>query len=119
VVEFSVGLGEPELAERFAALYPDNIWRRVNDALIAEARGDLVTAANDYPELVDYFRRNGDVVYLAKTLVWQGRVLTGLGRISEAAEALNEARPILVRLGASPMLAEIDALLQQLTALSA
>jgi class 3 adenylate cyclase/tetratricopeptide (TPR) repeat protein len=119
VVEFSVELGEPELAERFAALYPDNIWRRVNDVLIAEARGDLDTAANSYPELVNHFRHTGDVVYLAKTLVWQARVLTGLGRTSEAAEALDEARPILVKLGAAPMLAEVDALLQQLTALSA
>jgi class 3 adenylate cyclase/tetratricopeptide (TPR) repeat protein len=119
VVEFSVELGKPELAERFAALYPDNIWRRVNDVLIAGARGDLEAAANGYPKVVDSFRHNGNLVYLAKTLVWQGRVLTGLGRISEAAEALNEARPILVQFGAAPMLAEVDALLEQLTALSA
>jgi tetratricopeptide (TPR) repeat protein len=119
VVEITVELGEPELAERLAAPWKEGIWRLYNDTLIAEARGDLVTAADGYPELLDYVRLSGDVFYLAKMLVGQGRVLTKLGRTSEAAEALNEARPILVKLEAAPLLAETDALLQQLTALSA
>jgi tetratricopeptide (TPR) repeat protein len=118
-VEVSVELGEPDLAERIAARYNDSVSTLFNATLIAEARGDLGAAAAGYPELVDYFRNSGDVIYLAKSLVGQGRVFTRLGRTSEAVAALNEARPILVRLEAAPMLAAVDALLEQLTALSA
>jgi class 3 adenylate cyclase/tetratricopeptide (TPR) repeat protein len=119
VVGLAVELGEPELAERLSARWKDGPFRRFYGPLIAEARGDLETAAGAYPQLVDNFRSIGSVVELAEVLVGQGRVLARLGRTSEAAEALNQARPILVKLGAVPMLAETDALLQQLTALSA
>jgi hypothetical protein len=91
----------------------------MRETWIAEARGDLETAADAYPRLVEFSRDKGNVVYVAKFLVGQGRVLAQLGRTSEATEALDEARPILVKLGAAPMLSEVDALLQQLTALSA
>jgi hypothetical protein len=46
-------------------------------------------------------------------------VLARLGRTAEAAEALHEARPILIGLEAAPLLSEVDALLGQLTAVSA
>jgi hypothetical protein len=59
------------------------------------------------------------VVGLAPVLVDLGRVLVHLGRAPEAAEALNEARPLLVKLKAAPLLAETDALLGQLSAISA
>jgi tetratricopeptide (TPR) repeat protein len=117
-LETAVELGEPALAERLASPWNDRIVRLFDDTLIAEARGDLETATNGYPELVDHFRSRSEVVDLVTTLVRQGRVLTQLGRASEAAEALNEARPILVRLEAAPMLAETDALLKQLTAVA-
>jgi class 3 adenylate cyclase/tetratricopeptide (TPR) repeat protein len=119
VVEISVELGRPDLAQRLSAPWKEGIWRLFNDTLIAEARGDLETAADGYPQLVEFFRSSGDVVYLAKLLVGLGRVLTRLGRTSEAAEALNEVRPILVKLEAAPLLAETDALLAQVTAVSA
>jgi class 3 adenylate cyclase/tetratricopeptide (TPR) repeat protein len=119
VVEITVELGEPDLAQRLAAPWKDGIWRVYNDALIAEARGDLETAADLYPQLLDDMRAWGNVFYLAKMLVGNGRVLARLGRTSEAADALNEVRPILVKLEAAPLLTETDALLQRLTALSA
>jgi tetratricopeptide (TPR) repeat protein len=119
VVEITVELGEPDLAERLAGPWKDGIWKVYNDALIAEARGDLQTAAGLYPQILDEIRASRNVFYMAKMLVGHGRVLSRLGRSSEAAEALNEVRPILVKLEAAPLLAETDALLRQLTALSA
>jgi tetratricopeptide (TPR) repeat protein len=119
MLETAAELGEAELAERLAAPWKDPIERLFAHTLIAEARGDLEAAADGYSELVDHFRNADEVVDLAKTLVRQGRVLTQLGRAAEAAEALNAAQLILVKLEAAPMLAEVDALLERLTALRA
>jgi hypothetical protein len=106
-----IELGVLELAERLPV---DGL----SAAAIAEARGELETAANGYAQAVSR-RSFGEVIYPAIALVGLGRVLARLGRTAEAAEALNEARPILVKLGAAPLLAETDAMLEQLTALSA
>ena len=48
----------------------------------------------------------------------QGRCLVGLSRPTEAAPVLQHAREIFVRLQAARALAETDALLERLTALS-
>jgi class 3 adenylate cyclase/tetratricopeptide (TPR) repeat protein len=119
IAETAVDLGEADLAERLSAPWTSGIWRRYIDTLIAELRGDLETAADGYSENADYFRSSGDIPHLAKVLLGQGRALTWLGRASEAVVALNEARTILVKLEAIPLLVEADALLEQLTALSA
>jgi hypothetical protein len=117
-VKTAIELGEIELAERFAAL-ASGIARALYDATIAEARGDFEAAAGGYAQVADYHRPRGEVVHILEPLLGLGRVRTRLGRTAEAADALNEARPILVKLGASPLLAETDALLEQLTARSA
>jgi hypothetical protein len=109
-----VVLGEIELAER-----TDGWNGSVSSAVVEEARGNLEAAADGYAEVADECRKRGDVYFLVQALVGLGRVLARLGRTAEAAEALNEARPILVKLEAAPLLAETDALLEQLTALSA
>jgi tetratricopeptide (TPR) repeat protein len=109
--ETAIGLGEIDLAERFT---PPNAG-----AALAEARGDLGTAAQGYAGQVERSQSRGEVVWVAKHLVGLGRVLARLGRTDEAAQALNEARPTLVRLDGAPLLAEVDALLGQLTAVSA
>jgi class 3 adenylate cyclase/tetratricopeptide (TPR) repeat protein len=109
-VQAAISLGELDLAERLAPR---------DSPLVAEARGNLAAAAEGYAKLVDRDRRRGEIVELATHLVGLGRVLARLDRTEEAAEALREARPILVDLQAAPMLAETDTLLEQLTAISA
>jgi class 3 adenylate cyclase/tetratricopeptide (TPR) repeat protein len=115
----AIGLGEITLAERLSEWWRTGHWQVFRDTALAETRGDLEVAADGYLELVEHFRSSGDVTWLSRMLVSLGRVLTRLGRTDEAAEALGEARPILVKLQAAPLLAETDALLEQLTALSA
>jgi tetratricopeptide (TPR) repeat protein len=117
LVETAISLDELDLAERLAARVSHG--QVFCEAALAEARGDLETARHRYAQEVDDKRGSGEVVELAKALVGLGRVLARLGRTAEASEALNEARPTLVELQAAPLLAETDALLEQLTALSA
>jgi class 3 adenylate cyclase/tetratricopeptide (TPR) repeat protein len=112
----AIDLGELELAARLAELGRND---PLTQAALEEARGDLETAAESYVQLIDRSRGRGELIYLVKALVGLGRVLARLGRTAGAEEALGEARPILVKLRAAPMLAEVDALLEQLTALSA
>ena len=54
----------------------------------------------------------------AFALQGNGRCLISLGRPHEAAPVLHQARALFDRLGATPALAETDALLAQATALS-
>jgi class 3 adenylate cyclase/tetratricopeptide (TPR) repeat protein len=121
----AIDLGEIDLAERLAAsprfggtAEPSAVGG-VAAVAIAEVRGDLETASDGYARAAGLHRGRGDVVSLARALVGLGRVLGRLGRTNEAVEALNEVRPILVKLEAAPMLAETDAMLEQLTASSA
>jgi tetratricopeptide (TPR) repeat protein len=121
-LETAVAVGELGLAERMAPWAPG--WRigdwPLRDAMIiAEARGEVETAADGYSLLVGQFRDGDAIVDQAEMLVGLGRVQTRLGRTAEAADALNRARPILRKLRAAPLLAETDALLEQLTARSA
>jgi class 3 adenylate cyclase/tetratricopeptide (TPR) repeat protein len=111
----AIDLGDVGLAERLTEGWDGSIAY----GAIAEARGDLETAIETYVRFVDRHRARGEVVALARALVGLGRVLSRRGRSDEAAAALGEARPILVQLEAAPLLAETDALLEQLTALSA
>jgi class 3 adenylate cyclase/tetratricopeptide (TPR) repeat protein len=115
-VRTAIDLGEIELADEFAARLGGDVTA---DAAVAEARGDLETAADGYANAADRHRSRGEIVSLAQTLVCLGRVRARLGRTGNAAEALDEARPILVKLQAAPLLAETDSLLGQLDALSA
>ena len=111
----AIGLGDIGLAERLTG----GGTGAIAHAAIAEARGDLETAIEAYAGLAGRHRARGEIVSLAQALVGLGRALARLGRSEEAAAALAEARPILAQIGAAPLLAETDALLEQLTALSA
>jgi class 3 adenylate cyclase/tetratricopeptide (TPR) repeat protein len=117
-VRAAIDLGLIELAARIVPPSRPST-KLIAEAGAAEARGDVATAAENYATLADLHRGRGDVVHLAGALVDLVRVRTRLGRTVEAAAALNEARPILVKLEAAPLLAEVDALLGQLTAVSA
>ncbi len=115
-VRTAIDLGQIELGEEHAARLDGDVPAH---AAVAEARGDLETAVDEYTEAAERHRSRGEVVSLAQRLVDLGRVQARLARSAEALEALNEARPILVKLQAAPLLAETNALLDQLTTLSA
>jgi tetratricopeptide (TPR) repeat protein len=117
-VRTAIDLGSIDIAVRLAADATPEAQLLV-DAAMAEARGDLATVADDYAKVADWHRSRGELVHLGGVLVDLGGVLARLGRTAEAVEALNEARPILKKLGAAPLLAKTEALLEQLTAVSA
>jgi hypothetical protein len=117
-VRTAIDLGSIDLAVRLAPKGTREAQLLV-DAAVAEARGDLAAVADADAKVAAWHRSRGELVHLGRALVDLGGVLGRLGRTAEAVEALNEARPILVRLAAAPLLAEVDALLGQLTAVSA
>jgi tetratricopeptide (TPR) repeat protein len=117
-VRTAIELGLIELAVRMAPTATPEAQLIVG-ATLAEARGDIAAAADDYAKAAERHRSRGEVVHLARMLIDLGGALGRLGRTAEAAAALNEARPILKKLGAAPLLAKADALLEQLTAVSA
>jgi class 3 adenylate cyclase/tetratricopeptide (TPR) repeat protein len=123
MVRTALGIGEPSVAERLVADYEppyplaEHALAAANAAL-AEARGDLSSAADAYADAADRWERFGVVPEQAFALLGKGRCLLGLSRPTEASPVLQHAREIFERLRAAPALAETDALLHQSTALS-
>ncbi len=116
MVRAALRVDEPELAERLAG----RAGRRLPygrhavvaaHAAISESRGYLEAAADAYLDAADRWERFGVVPEQAFALLGRGRCLVGLGRRAEAEPVLRLAREIFERLGATPALAEIDALL--------
>ena len=123
MVRTALGIGEPSLAERLVAGFEPRTPYAEHDlvtanAALAEARGDLSTAADAYADAAGRWERFGVVPEQAFALLGHGRCLIGLSRGPEAAPVLQHAREIFERLKAVPALAETDALLEQATALS-
>ena len=81
-------------------------------ATLEEAGGNLQAAADTYSDAADRWDRFGVVPERAFALLGHGRCLVGLGRPTEAAPVLRQAREIFQRLRAVPALAEADALLE-------
>ncbi len=122
MVRITLGV-DPALAERLVngveRLSPYAEYALVAaEAGLAEARGDLEAAADAYADAADRWERFGVVPEQAFALLGQGRCLLGLGRPTEAAPVMEQAREIFERLRAAPALAETDALLQEAIALS-
>jgi class 3 adenylate cyclase/tetratricopeptide (TPR) repeat protein len=80
-------------------------------AVLAEAGGDLDTAAAGYAEAVAGWTTYTQVLERALALLGRGRCLTAMGD-PEAADVLRVARERLATLGARPAAAEAAALLQ-------
>jgi hypothetical protein len=78
------------------------------NAVIAEGRGDLETAASGYVEAGRGWREYGFALEDGLTHLGAARCLTALGRSEDAAEAAARAREALSKLGAAPGLAELD-----------
>jgi hypothetical protein len=123
LVRAAISIGDAALAGRLAARIGSSIPYDIHAAVaanasIAEAGGDLQTALDGYTDAARRWERFGVVPEQAFALLGRGRCLVGLGRPTEASPVLLEARAIFDRLGAAPVLAEVDGLLEQATALS-
>jgi class 3 adenylate cyclase/tetratricopeptide (TPR) repeat protein len=82
-------------------------------AILAEARGELRSAADLYADAAERWREFGGVVALALALLGLGRCRVRLGEPDEAETALAEARELFATLEARLFLAEADELLEE------
>ena len=123
LVRSAVALGDNALAQRLITGV-ESRTRYAEHALIAtaaaiaEARGDNQAAADGYADATGRWEQFGVVPEHAFALLGRGRCLVSLGRPSEAAPILQQARGLFHALGATPGIAETDALLETATALS-
>lgn len=83
------------------------------EAILAEARGETEKALQGYEQVAADWADYGYVLENALALYGAGRCLAGLGRPGEAANRLTDARALFKELGATPNIAEIDALGEQ------
>jgi class 3 adenylate cyclase/tetratricopeptide (TPR) repeat protein len=119
VVRSALACGDVALAERLAEGFKPLTTQHENvlasaAGLLDEARGDHAAAAVAFADSSARWRDFGVPYEEAQALLGQGRCLLALGRVSEAAAPLNEAREILQQLGARPALDEVRRLLDQL-----
>jgi class 3 adenylate cyclase/tetratricopeptide (TPR) repeat protein len=121
-VRLLVALGE---VERAAALAADSespglrmeISSATARAILAEARGETEVALEAYEQVATDWAAFGHVLEHALALYGAGRCLAELGRAPEGSERLAAAREILVELGATPTIDEIDEVGDQAAAL--
>jgi class 3 adenylate cyclase/tetratricopeptide (TPR) repeat protein len=85
-------------------------------AAIAEAEDRLHDAVGGYAEAADGWERLGVVPELGHALLGRGRTLGSLGEPVEAVESLTAARAAFDAIQAAPAIAEIDLLLEGVTA---
>src|SRR5919201_666854 len=104
MVRTAIDAGDAALAERLTigipSVYPyhQHVVCAVGAAL-AEARGEIEKAAEAYAEAGGRWDRFGVVPEKAFALLGQGRCLVALGKMTEAAVRLRDAREIFVWLG--------------------
>jgi tetratricopeptide (TPR) repeat protein len=106
VAELVEGTEEPRIARRRHCL-------RAARALLTEMEGRLAEGAALHAEAAESWGAYGAVVEKGHALLAGGRCLVGLGRLSEAAPNLEEARGIFSGIGAQPLVAEADGWLSQ------
>lgn len=83
------------------------------NAVLAEAESNLEEALGAYTEAEARWREFGHVPEEGCALMGQGRCLVRLQRAGVAAAPLAEARLVFERLGAEPLVAEVNTLLAQ------
>ena len=116
MVRTALTLGHRNLAERIIAgveprhPYTERALATANAAL-AEAKGDLTSAAQAYADAAQRWEQFGVIPEHAFALLGQGRCQVRLGRVRDATTVLRQGRAIFEQLGAQPALAETDALL--------
>jgi class 3 adenylate cyclase/tetratricopeptide (TPR) repeat protein len=122
-VRTAVAAGDRALAERLAsstvATYPyEKHAVCAARAMAAEAQGETEGAAGLFAEAARRWEGMGVVPERAFAHLGEGRCLLALGRSAQAYGPLHQAREVFASLGAKPALAETDALLGRVTALS-
>jgi len=88
-------------------------------AVLAEGRGELEEAHGLYAEAAERWADYGFVLGEGQALLGECRCLLELGRGNGVGGKLARARTLFVNLGARPLLAEVDGLIQRSTMLSA
>jgi hypothetical protein len=120
LVRTALAMDEHALAERLVAgleprtPYAEHALASATAAL-TEARGDLSSATDAYADAADRWQRFGVVPEQGFALLGQGRCMFEMSRTAEAVPLLQHAHEIFERLGATPALAETDALLTAAT----
>jgi hypothetical protein len=82
-------------------------------AVIAEAQGQADVAGSAYAALAEDWDAFGFPLEAGQCRLGQARCLRSVGRDREARPLLEDARTLLTPLGAAPLLAEIEGLLQR------
>ncbi|MDP9342135.1 MAG: AAA family ATPase [Actinomycetota bacterium] len=122
-VRVSLALGATELAASLLPGIEASFARQRHSVLTAtalctEAADDPVSALALFDRAAEGWAEYGFVLENGQALLGAGRCLLPLGRPAEARVRLEAARAVFARLGARPLLEEIDDLLARLTALS-
>jgi DNA-binding SARP family transcriptional activator/tetratricopeptide (TPR) repeat protein len=107
----AIGALEParRLGSDLDVVAPDLVYRVLSArAVLGEAEGRLGEALAGYIEAAGRWHEFGNVLEEAYALFGHGRCLLLLDRSGEAAEPLAGARAIFERLGAQPLVDEID-----------
>jgi class 3 adenylate cyclase/tetratricopeptide (TPR) repeat protein len=123
IARAAIAAGDAAPAKRFLASAVQGPSRHANGALsaratLAEADGDLEGAAALYAKAAAAWESYGGVVEKAMANLGAGRTLAGLGRRDEAESPLRAAAETFSEIGATPLLAEAEALLARGTAIS-
>jgi tetratricopeptide (TPR) repeat protein len=87
-------------------------------AVLAEAQGQLEQSLSLYGEAAERWAEFGFVLEQAHALLGAGRCLVALRDPERAAKSLRKAREIFESLGARPLVAEAEPLLEQAAALA-
>ena len=121
MVRDALRAGDPALASQLIdGVVPgtpaDRESLRLATAALHEARGDLEAATDDFASTAPYWEAFGRLSRAGEAWFGLGRCLVALGRVDEALPALHAARAAFARRGARPRLAEVEALLQTITA---
>ncbi|HEX5936626.1 MAG TPA: adenylate/guanylate cyclase domain-containing protein [Actinomycetota bacterium] len=99
-------------------LLRDRISVTTAEAALAELHGELERAARGYDEAAEGWAGFPHPLQHGLAATAAGRCLLGLGRASEARDRLRTARGSLRDLGATPLVGEVDGLLERATARS-
>jgi tetratricopeptide (TPR) repeat protein len=118
-LRIALAMGRPDVAARLAAGLPatrtyDAGVLVLLDALLDERRGQHEHAAWHFAEASARWAELGVNYELGQALLGQGRCLSALGQVTQAAAALSSARVIFASLGARPAVADAEALLESL-----
>jgi class 3 adenylate cyclase/tetratricopeptide (TPR) repeat protein len=97
-----------------APVHAAELWR--GRGLLQAHRGDLDEAEVVLAQAAQRLRQSGNPLATGRALLDRGRILAELGRASEAAPLLQEARSMFRRLRADPWLERIDRALAPIAA---